>query len=177
MFSTVLSAGAEIAQFDLAGDFTSSMFDITSGTAGSVEITDPKLTIQPPGSATAFVANNETLDIVAPEPGRVIFNGSDGTLMLSDPAAFTGAIRNFSAGNAVDLPELTFNANTTLGYSGTPAGGTVTVTNGSQTAAFALLGNYMAASFVTAADGHGGTVITDASQTADATVAPHHHHG
>ena len=34
-------------------------------------------------------------------------------------------------------------------------------------AAIALLGNYIAASFVTAADGHGGTVISEAAQTAN----------
>ena len=34
-------------------------------------------------------------------------------------------------------------------------------------AKIALLGNYMAASFVTAADGHGGTLITEAAQTAN----------
>jgi hypothetical protein len=32
------------------------------------------------------------------------------------------------------------------------------------------LGNYMATSFVTAADGHGGTLITEAAQTANQLV-------
>jgi hypothetical protein len=35
----------------------------------------------------------------------------------------------------------------------------------------ALLGNYMAASFVTAADGHGGTFIMEGSQTANELVS------
>ena len=34
----------------------------------------------------------------------------------------------------------------------------------------ALLGNYMAASFVTVADGHGGTLVTEAAQTANQLV-------
>jgi hypothetical protein len=34
----------------------------------------------------------------------------------------------------------------------------------------ALLGNYMATSFVAAADGHGGTIITEATQTANQLV-------
>jgi hypothetical protein len=38
-------------------------------------------------------------------------------------------------------------------------GGTLTVTDGRHAAAIALLGNYMAGSFVTAADGHGGTLL------------------
>jgi len=39
------------------------------------------------------------------------------------------------------------------------------VSDGRHTAAFALLGNYMAASFVAVADGHGGTLLTAAEQT------------
>jgi hypothetical protein len=38
------------------------------------------------------------------------------------------------------------------------------VTDGRHAAAIALLGNYMAGSFVTAADGHGGTLVTEALQ-------------
>jgi len=42
----------------------------------------------------------------------------------------------------------------------------LTVTDGRHAASIALLGNYMAGSFVTAADGHGGTLVTEASPTA-----------
>jgi hypothetical protein len=47
---------------------------------------------------------------------------------------------------------------------------------GTPIAKLALLGNYMAASFVTAADGHGGTVVTEAAQSANQQpllAAPH----
>ena len=37
------------------------------------------------------------------------------------------------------------------------------MTDGRHAAAFALLGNYMAGSFVAVADGHGGTLITEAN--------------
>ena len=40
------------------------------------------------------------------------------------------------------------------------------MSDGADDAAITLLGHYMASSFVTAADGHGGTLITEASQTA-----------
>ena len=40
------------------------------------------------------------------------------------------------------------------------------MTDGRHAASIALLGNYMAGSFVTTADGHGGTLITEASQVA-----------
>jgi hypothetical protein len=38
---------------------------------------------------------------------------------------------------------------------------------GTHIAKIALLGSFMAASFVAAADGHGGTLFTDAAQTAN----------
>jgi streptomycin 6-kinase len=45
---------------------------------------------------------------------------------------------------------------------------------GTPIAKLALLGNYMAASFVTAADGHGGTLVTEAAQTANQLLATPH---
>jgi hypothetical protein len=41
------------------------------------------------------------------------------------------------------------------------SGGVLTVSDGVHTADIALLGQYAASSFVTASDGHGGTLITD----------------
>ena len=46
----------------------------------------------------------------------------------------------------------------------------MSVKEGTHIAKIALLGNYMAASFVTAADGHGGTLITEAAQAANQLV-------
>ena len=40
-------------------------------------------------------------------------------------------------------------------------------------AAVALLGNYMAGSFVTAAEGHGGTLLTQAPQTGQQPLLTH----
>ena len=45
--------------------------------------------------------------------------------------------------------------------SGNNTGGTVTPADGAHAASLALLGQYMASSFVTAGDGHGGTPIAD----------------
>ena len=63
----------------------------------------------------------------------------------------------------IDLPNIAFGAQTTLAYSENAAGtgGTLTVNDGRHAASIALLGNYMAASFVAAPDGHGGTLVTD----------------
>ena len=66
----------------------------------------------------------------------------------------------------IDLPNIAFGAQTTLAYTAnaTGAGGTLTVTDGRHAAAIALLGNYMAGNFATAADGHGGTLISEAQR-------------
>ena len=46
-------------------------------------------------------------------------------------------------------------------YSGNSSGGTLAVTDGTHTANIALLGNYLASTFVTSSDGHGGTSVVD----------------
>jgi hypothetical protein len=65
--------------------------------------------------------------------------------------------------SGIDLPDIAFGAQTTLAYSRNAAGngGTLTVSDGRHAAALALIGNYMAGSFVVAADGHGGTLVTE----------------
>ena len=82
-----------------------------------------------------------------------------------------GSVQTFPL-NGVDLPNIAFGAQTTLAYAANAAGdgGMLTVSDGRHAAAIALLGNYMAGSFVTAADGHGGTLVTEASQTGAAAA-------
>ena len=46
-------------------------------------------------------------------------------------------------------------------YSGDASGGALTVTDGSHSANIALLGNYLASTFVPTSDGHGGTNVID----------------
>jgi hypothetical protein len=67
-------------------------------------------------------------------------------------------------------------SHTTLGYSenSSDTGGTLSVKDGTHIARIALLGNYVATSFVAAADGHGGTLVTEAAQTANQLLAAPH---
>ena len=67
----------------------------------------------------------------------------------------------------------------TLAYAENAAGtgGTLTVSDGRHAASVALLGNYMAGSFVTTADGHGGTLVSEASQTAQQPLLTQPRHG
>ena len=102
-----------------------------------------------------------------------ITSGSGGTVGIVDPAVVNGGsvepgptTKTFPQGDA-DLPDIALGARTTLAYSENAAGtgGTLTLSDSRHAAAIALLGNYMAGSFVTAADGHGGTLVTEAQQT------------
>ena len=95
--------------------------------------------------------------------------GVSGTVEITDPTVPNGG--SVAAGSAgsfpqqrIDLPDIAFGAHTTLAYSqnAAGAGGTLTVSDGRHAAAIALLGNYMAGSFATTADGRGGTLITEA---------------
>jgi hypothetical protein len=66
------------------------------------------------------------------------------------------------------LADISFAAGTTLGYAANAdnSGGTLSVGDGTHTANIALLGSYMASSFVAASDGHGGTLISETAQSA-----------
>jgi hypothetical protein len=62
----------------------------------------------------------------------------------------------------------------TVAFSGTSAGGTLTVQNGAEIANLALIGNYQAATFTSANDGHGGTLITDPPVSSGNGIASPH---
>jgi hypothetical protein len=64
---------------------------------------------------------------------------------------------------SIDLSGISFGTHTTLPYSPSSdnTGGTLTVSDGLHAQNVALLGQYMASSFVMASDGHGGTLIND----------------
>jgi hypothetical protein len=74
--------------------------------------------------------------------------------------------------DGIDLPNIAFGAHTTLAYAANAAGtgDTLTVSDGRHAASIALLGNYVAASFVTTADGHGGTLVREAPQAAQQLI-------
>ena len=97
----------------------------------------------------------------------ILFAGNTGVLTLDQSQSFTSQISGFGGADQIDLADIAFDANTTtLGYSGNGGntGGTLSVSDGTHTADLALLGSYMASSFATSSDGHGGTLITDTAQ-------------
>jgi hypothetical protein len=105
----------------------------------------------------------------------------DGHFTITDPGIVSGGsgttetVKASIPHSGIDLPDIAFGAQTTLAYAenSTDTGGTLTVTDERHAASIALLGNYMAGSFLTAADGHGGTLVTEASQTAPPLLLTH----
>jgi hypothetical protein len=137
-----------------------------SGNPGSLQATGNWLDMigpLPGGGEPITISNGSTLELDTADSGSVTFAGPQGTLQLDSATGFSGQIADFGALDQIDLAAIGFGANTTLGY--TPnngnTGGTLTVSDGTHTASLALLGQYMAASFATASDGHGGTLISD----------------
>jgi hypothetical protein len=125
--------------------------------------------VDPPAASSAApitVADGATTDIAAPSAAAVTFAGTGGTLQLGQSASFSGTIAGFAGQDQLDLTDIGYAANTTLGYAtnASGSGGALTVSNGVNTANIALLGSYMASSFVTSSDSTGGTLVSEAAQ-------------
>ena len=69
----------------------------------------------------------------------------------------------FGIPGQIDLEDIAFGGNTTLGFqeAGSNLSGTLTVGDGTHTANLTLLGQYVAGQFHLASDGAGGTLVTD----------------
>jgi hypothetical protein len=92
----------------------------------------------------------------------VSFIGSTGTLELDNSARFTGSVSGFAAQDQIDLRDIVFNPQTTLGYTANAAntGGTLMVTNSADSANITLVGSHTSSQFAMSSDGHGGTLVT-----------------
>jgi hypothetical protein len=113
-------------------------------------------------SKSLAITGSTDLQLLRPSNANVAFGaGSRGTPTLDDSQAYAGTVAGLAPGNHIDLADISFGAHTTLGY--TPndsnSGGVLTASDG--THKIALLGQYAAASFVMASNGHGGTLMTD----------------
>jgi hypothetical protein len=133
---------------------------------GTVLVTNGTLTLA--GAVTgAGVAQIKggVLDAAGSFDENVAFTGGTGVLKLADSQGYTsGQISGFSTtgGMSLDLQDIGFTSGiTTATFSGTSTSGVLTVTNGTQTAAINLTGDYLASTFTTSADTSGGTTVVD----------------
>ena len=107
------------------------------------------------------IDNGGTAEIRHDSSQAVTFEGATGTLKLDDAPAFTGHISGLTGADAIDLADISYGANTKATFSGNINGGTLTITNGSETARIALLGDYLNSGWTLSSDGHGGTTVVD----------------
>jgi len=174
---TVKDGSGHTAQLHFSGAYTINNFHLGDDGHGGTLITDPPVAEQKAGNAPATIADGTVLEVKVSDSGAVSFAGPTGTLWLARPSTFTGKVADFGAQESIDLPTIPFGAHTTLGYSenSSDTGGILSVKDGTHIAKLSLLGNYMAASFVAAADGYGGTLITEGVQAAQQSLLTHPH--
>lgn len=109
--------------------------------------------------------------------GGVTFGAGYAGLVLEQSSVLTGSISGWQANDFIDLVDIQFDTvGTTLAYAanGGNTGGALTVSDGTRVATLHLLGQYSAADFAIASDGHGGTLITDPAVVAPAQLAALH---
>jgi CARDB len=125
-------------------------------------------------NAPVTIAAGQTVDISAPYSGAVTFAADTGTLRLDDPASFAGTVAGMTGQDTIDFAKIDPAKVQPPSYD--PSSGKLHVTDGTNSANIALLGNYMSSVFVASDDGHGGTSVVDPPALSDVQplVTPPH---
>ena len=150
---------------DSNGDYISNITGgAVTGTSTALETLEPVFGQDLNGDGVigpTTIAAGATAEIPSAYSGAITFAGSTGTLQLDNSSSFSGTVAGLADQDTLDLRDINFATIQTPTYSGSSSGGTLTVTDGTHTANIALLGNYLASTFVTSSDGHGGTAVVD----------------
>jgi hypothetical protein len=155
-------SGSSDTAFELATDKTG---------AGGTLLSDP------PASGTVTIDSGKTLDISGASAATVSFtnsNGTTGELVLDNSQAFTGQIVGFAGdgtlanSDTIDLQDINFAKLNTETYVQNAAGtgGTLTLSDGTNTASLNFSGNHVSENFKFLSDGNGGTDLADNAGTA-----------
>jgi hypothetical protein len=166
-----ITDGTHTTDLSMVGTYSQASFNVQSDGHGGTLLLDP-----PVDTANHSIASGATVTIAKAGLGMDTFAGKSGTLVLDLASDFAGKISGFGGRDRIDLADIGFGAQTTLGYSANGnGGGTLTVSDAGHIAKIALLGNYMASSFAVASDGHGGTFLEAAASTPgqNALALPH----
>ena len=173
---TVKDGSGHTAKLHFSGTYTINNFDLSDDGHGGTLIKDPPVVEQKAGNAPATVAAGSVPEVRLSDSGTVTFAGPTGTLWLDRPSTFTSKVAGFGAQESIDLPTIPFGAHTSWGTREQQRHRWhLSVKEGTHIAELALLGNYIAGSFVTASDGYGGTLITEGVQTAQQSLLTHPH--
>ena len=116
----------------------------------------------------ATIDADATLELSGAVSGSVTFKASTGNLVLDQASRFTGTLVGLtgdgtaSNSNHIDLKDIAYGAGTSASFSGTAAGGVLTVVDAQNHAAhLSLVGDYTRSTFNTSSDGTGGTLVID----------------
>ena len=110
----------------------------------------------------------------------VTFTSAGGDLQLDASQSFNGLIAGFGSPSGVteeiDPRDMPFQNSThsTFHEAANLLSGTLTIKDRTQIATLTLLGQYSAAAFTLASDGHGGTMITDPTLSASTPASDGH---
>ena len=126
-------------------------------------------------STPAIVNAGATLELGTASAAAVTFFASTGTLELDNSSSFSGTVAGMTANDTIDFADINFASIQTPTFAGNSSSGTLHVTDGTHTASIALLGNYMASTFVASSDGHGGTSVVDPQPTQQTMLAQPQH--
>jgi len=166
---------------DSSGNYITSIIGTVSGTDYALQSLEPSFHQDLNGDGLigpSTIGAGETLEVISTYSGQVSFTASTGILELLNSSGFAGTVAGMTGQDTIDFADIDPTKVQRPTYSGTASGGTLTVTDGSHTANIALLGNYIASTFVTSSDGHGGTNVVDPSATETSQtsllVQPHH---
>ena len=107
------------------------------------------------------IGAGQKLELASDYSGTIAFTASTGTLQFDNSSSFSGTVAGLAGQDTLDLRDITAGASATVNYSGDASGGTLKLTDGTHVANIALLGNYLASTFVASSDGHGGTTVHD----------------
>jgi probable HAF family extracellular repeat protein len=157
-----------------AGQIVGSLELIGSSGYGFVDNNGTYTTLYNQDSAVGF-SNYELTPSSINDSGQIVGNDSfisgagflaninqGNTLKLDDAPQFTGTVAGFAGGDSIDMTDINFATLAPLKYKANAGntGGTLTVSDGTNTAKIALLGQYLAAGFSDAPDSGTGSVIT-----------------
>ena len=115
------------------------------------------------GSGSAKISGTASLEFgSASSANTTLAADAAGSLILDDSFHFSGTVAGFDGNDYFDLADVLFANGVTLDYAANQdgTGGTLSVSDGAHTASIALLGQYDAAGFQSAADSTSGTLVT-----------------
>ena len=163
--AVVTNAGTLAASY---GDLTIDAGVTNAGNLAAANGSRLDITGTVAGAGTATIGSGGIVEFGGASDANVTFLDATGTLQLDhafdNASRFSGTVAGFAAGaDAIDLGAIdAAKVQVSFTENSDNTAGTLAVSGDRHTTNIVLLGNYLAASFVTASDGHGGTVVTSA---------------